>query len=200
MTPSALVEAYVISIAYTNGVPSMQLYKESRAGRKNIATSLLLSDAKLGIRNLINGIIVSAQDIPGELPRKSRGPHLFIVHQSLTAALANHIADMHLTYNNTCPNDYNPPGFRTCNDSNFIVNEKLTTRCDSLNTGHHGYVISNLESDIYLTILEFRSDSSVNVSERTNQQLRSRLALAYLTQLDLLRFLKYMAGKQMHQK
>lgn len=68
VTPSALVEAYVVSITYDNGVPSMQVDTESRAGRKNIASSLLLSDAKLGIRNLINGIIVSAQDLPGELP------------------------------------------------------------------------------------------------------------------------------------
>ncbi|KIN04926.1 hypothetical protein OIDMADRAFT_177279 [Oidiodendron maius Zn] len=118
VTPSDLIEAYVISITYDKGVPSLQLDKESRAGRKSIGTSLLLSDAKLGIRNLINGIIVSAQDLPGELP-------------------PNHIADMHITYNDTCPKEYNPPGFRACDNPSFIVNEKLTSRCDSLNTGHH---------------------------------------------------------------
>lgn len=68
VSPSTLVEAYVVSITYNNGVPSMQVDTESRAGKKTVATSLLLSDAKLGIRNLINGIIVSAQDMPGELP------------------------------------------------------------------------------------------------------------------------------------
>jgi hypothetical protein len=68
ITPSALMEAYVVSITYDNGVPSMQLDSQSRTGKKNIASTLLLSDAKLGIRNLINGIIVSAQDLPGELP------------------------------------------------------------------------------------------------------------------------------------
>jgi hypothetical protein len=73
VTPSALVDAYVISITYNNGIPFMRLDKESQAGRKNVATSLLLSDAKLGIRNLINGIIVTAQDIPGELPCKCAG-------------------------------------------------------------------------------------------------------------------------------
>jgi hypothetical protein len=70
VSPSALVEAYVVSITYNNGVPSMQVDTESRVGKKTVATSLLLSDAKLGIRNLINGIIVSAQDMPGELPRE----------------------------------------------------------------------------------------------------------------------------------
>lgn len=172
MIPSALIEAYVVSITYDKGVPSLQLDKESRAGRKSIGTSLLLSDAKLGIRNLINGIIVSAQDLPGELPRKCRGSHPLLVDQSLTSVLANHIADMHITYNDTCPKDYNPPGFRPCDNPSFIVNEKLTSRCDSLNTGHHGYVTPNMESHICLIMLEFRSDSLESVFEKMSLRLQ----------------------------
>jgi hypothetical protein len=55
--------------------------------------------------------------------------------------VANHVADMHLTYNDNCPKDYNPPGFRACHDPNFIISDKMITRCDSLNTGHHGYIV-----------------------------------------------------------
>jgi hypothetical protein len=48
----------------------MQLETESRTSKKNVAASLLLSDAKLGIRNLINSVIISAQDLPSEMPGK----------------------------------------------------------------------------------------------------------------------------------
>ena len=148
----------------------MQLDKESRAGRKNIATSLLLSDAKLGIRNLINGIIVSAQDLPGELPCKCRAPFSCALTRASLPTLAQHIADMHLTYNDACPRDYNPPGFRACNESNFLINHKMTTRCDSLSTGHHGYALLNSVLNNCLTAVGFRSGYSVSVPKRTNQQ------------------------------
>lgn len=70
VSPSTLIEAYIVSITYKDGIASMQLETESRTSKKNVAASLLLSDAKLGIRNLINSVIISAQDLPSEMPGK----------------------------------------------------------------------------------------------------------------------------------
>lgn len=162
VSSAALVEAYVVSITYANGVPSMRLDTESRAGKRKVATSLLLSDAKLGIRNLINGIIVSAQDLPGELPCECW--IRFALNLIGADYLVNRVADMHLTYNDDCPKDYNPPGFRPCHDPNFIISDKVTTRCNSSSTGYHGCATPNLVPNAWLTIVVLESGSSVRAS------------------------------------
>ena len=60
-----LVEAYTLSIMYTDDKTTVQL---STSGRHTKGEKIMLLDAKEGIRRLINSNIVTAQDMDGMVP------------------------------------------------------------------------------------------------------------------------------------
>jgi hypothetical protein len=60
-----LVEAYTLSIIYTDEDTSVQL---SMSGKHSNGKEIMLLDAKEGIRRLINSNIVTAQDMDGMVP------------------------------------------------------------------------------------------------------------------------------------
>jgi hypothetical protein len=53
--------------------------------------------------------------------------------------------NMKLLYNNTCPSDYEPPGFHTCNDQTSLITSNRGTEIGSMDTSFHGWVISQAE-------------------------------------------------------
>jgi hypothetical protein len=48
--------------------------------------------------------------------------------------------NMMLLYNNTCPPEYEPPGFHANHDPNRLIASDKGVEVGSMNTGFHGYL------------------------------------------------------------
>jgi hypothetical protein len=46
---------------------------------------------------------------------------------------------MALLYNDTCPQDYEPPGFHADNNPKSLIASNKGSKIGSMNTGFHGY-------------------------------------------------------------
>ena len=45
-----------------------------------------------------------------------------------------------LLYNDTCPHDYEPPGFHANTDPKRLIADDKGAKIGSMNTGFHGYL------------------------------------------------------------
>ena len=50
------------------------------------------------------------------------------------------VADMHLTYTDSCPKGWNAPGFKSCTDPKLVIGIPKRPRVEYVNTGHHRYI------------------------------------------------------------
>jgi hypothetical protein len=66
--PDALVEAYTLSFTYNEGDASVHLSTESRAGESRIGKSMMLFDAKEGMRRLMQSNFMTAKELHDEVP------------------------------------------------------------------------------------------------------------------------------------
>lgn len=48
--------------------------------------------------------------------------------------------NMMLLYNDTCPHDYEPPGFHANTDPKRLIADDKGAKIGSMNTGFHGYL------------------------------------------------------------
>jgi hypothetical protein len=68
---------------------------------------------------------------------------------------------MALLYNDTCPQDYEPPGFHADNGPKSLIASNKGAKIGSMNTGFHGYRLSSTICYQYFltSLIEFLSAS-----------------------------------------
>ena len=78
---------------------------------------------------------------------------------------------MALLYNDTCPQDYEPPGFHADNDPKSLISSNKGSKIGSMNTGFHGYHPPSKHVRLILYWLHYRI--SVNLFQRDPQNSQS---------------------------
>lgn len=66
--PEALVEAYTLTFAYTDGETSVQLNAKSRTGSNPEGKTMMLFDVKEGMRRLMESNLLIARSMKEEVP------------------------------------------------------------------------------------------------------------------------------------
>jgi hypothetical protein len=136
--PGNLVEAYTLSFSYADGHASIRFTTKSQTGASFGDQDITLFDAKEGIKRAMNSNIVDAQswcrDLP-ELPSMYGYNNFAKRSNQLTES---RVANMLLTYTDSCPEGWNPDGFVALSDSKLIIDaESQLLRAKEVITGHH---------------------------------------------------------------
>lgn len=169
-----LIEAYIITIAYEEGVPALQISKKSRSsGSKNAEETTTLFVAKDGIHKLVDNILTDA----GQL-------------NSLTGNLPEDcLINLHLVYTQDSPANYNAPGFYEGDTTLLVKPEEVSTSAFKTQTGFHAYVSACvLLLPCFLTIPALLQEFSTERDRIDILQIARPTVLLQLMQLCFLSF------------